>query len=364
MDQIKITCACIKAGDILLSKKTTIIPTAPNRCIIPHNATRFSLGFSDMKYDHDDFHKPIQWNMVVTHRTQANFDIFLETHLSTFLCNFFTPSDAVAPDSPLRVQCVTEIQCGNPRLGQLRGHWNYQGNGRFNDWVLVHANNLNHADRADNYQSYASLESEFENVTIGVDSFPIIRSSHTHILSDWGQFGGPKVTSRNLNRMQQYDPGNFPTHRNQFVPCQILFFCFMPQTDHLSSEEKESPYVLLRPCYSKQDSTLERMDSVLFTRWRKKYDDNLHPSFVIMPLSTLFERVFVVEDDPAQYQQNIHHSWAGQISSVQENHAMSHSTKSGWYPSSNQPQDQIHDLCYVSHPRRLWAGEFLNERNL
>jgi hypothetical protein len=138
----------------------------------------------------------------------------------------------------------------------------------------------------------------------------------------------------------------------------------MPQTNQLSSEEKESPYVLLRPCYSKRDSSLERMDSVLFTRWHKKYDDNLHPSFVIMPLSTLFERVFVVEDDPAQYQQNIHYSWAGRMSSDRDNHVMSYTTKSGRYPSSNPPPDQIHDLCYVSHPRRLWAGEFLNERNL
>ena len=129
MDQIKITCAHIKAGDILQSKMTTTIPIAPNCCIIPHNAARFSLSFSDMKYEHNDLKKPIQWNTIVAQGTQTNFDLFLETHLSNFLCKFFTASDEVAHDSLLQVQCVTEIQCGNPCLGQLRGHWNYQGNG-------------------------------------------------------------------------------------------------------------------------------------------------------------------------------------------------------------------------------------------
>jgi hypothetical protein len=83
MDQIKITCACIKTGDILQSKKTTTtIPISPNRCYIPHNATRFSLTFSDLKYDHNNPHKPIQWNTIVTQVTKPNFDLFLETHLS------------------------------------------------------------------------------------------------------------------------------------------------------------------------------------------------------------------------------------------------------------------------------------------
>jgi hypothetical protein len=126
--------------------------------------------------------------------------------LRNFLCRFFTASDEVANDRLLQVKCVTEIQCGNPRLGKLRGHWNYQGNGRFNDWVLIHANNLNHAYTAYNFQSYASLESYMENFTIEADSFPIIRSSPTCILSDWGQLGGPKVSSCNLNRMQFHNP--------------------------------------------------------------------------------------------------------------------------------------------------------------
>jgi hypothetical protein len=90
---------------------------------------------------------------------------------------------------------------------------------------LIHANNLNHGDRADNYQSYASLETEMENVTIEVDSFLIIRSSSTCILLDWGQLGGPKVTSCNLNRMQQY----FPNTATNSFPVKSCFFATCPR---------------------------------------------------------------------------------------------------------------------------------------
>jgi hypothetical protein len=95
------------------------------------------------------------------------------------------------------------------------------------------------------------------------------------------------------------------------------------------------------------------MDSVLFTRWRKMYVDG-KPQFAIMPLSALFERVFVVEDDPAHYQQDIADSVSYRIRGDDK---MKSTRK---YPLLNKdPVNQAADFCYVCHPVRLWAGEFV-----
>ena len=165
-------------------------------------------------------------------------------------------------------------------------------------------------------------------------------------MSDWAELGGLKRTSKNQNRYR-YDPGTYRQDRNKFVPCKILFFCYMPGKDGVGF----SPHALLRPCDVKRTKDDQDMDSVLFTRWRKEYDSNYKPTFVIMPLCTLFERVFVAEDDPAQYQQDVRKAWMGRKILGDTDHA---------YPPTNVPAKQSHDFCYVSHPVHLWPTKFQN----
>jgi hypothetical protein len=188
-------------------------------------------------------------------------------------------------------------------------------------------------------------------------------------MSDWAHYGGPDANPDNGNRTI-YEPGEKGDSKDQYVPCQILFFCFMPGTDQSITP---SPHVLLRPCETVRTKGDELYDTVLFTRWRKRYNKHGAPDFVILPLSALYERVFVAEDDPAAFRQNISDSWGGRMSGVENNQeggainplpritARSDNKRQLRirYPAINTTKvDQGQDYCYVCHPVRFWAGEF------
>ena len=111
-----------------------------------------------------------------------------------------------------------------------------------------------------------------------------------------------------------------------------------------------SPHVLLRPCDPNCTTEYKKYDTVLFTCWSKQYDTQGQPRFVIMPLSTLYERVFVAEDEPLMYRQDKLDSFDARM------YRYEHEQKgqSELYPNVND----INDMCYVAHPVRLWPGEF------
>lgn len=359
-DQMIIAAARLKIEEHLLRCKP--IPSVPaiDSVAIPQNATRFLIELKDWKENTEASGKGF-WNVVCAQSLSKSFNnMHLEQYLSRFLGTFFdrescshlVPSSdnndnhTVSSDedhsgdiNSMKIKCVTEVLCGNPRLDRLRGHWNYQSSGcRANDWVLVHVDNLQHATK--NAKEYVCHQQNITRGSLPEGTFPIERDTNDHILSDWSKLGGP--TNRRRNSRSVYNPGDCEDHRNKFVPCQVMFFCYMPQQDpHCAS-----PHVVLRPSDWTRVQHDKKWDTVLFTRWRKHYNKDGRPTFVIMPLSALLERVYVAEDDPVLYHQDALESWAG--------------TRPDAATSRQRPRkDEVPDYCYVMHPPRLWAGEFV-----
>ena len=280
----------------------------------------------------------------------------LESVLTAFLCSVFPPDCFPQYSSGGRcckLQCVTELKTGNPHIPHLQGHWNYQGYGCSNDWVLVHKADLEHGLRlqAEGYFDAVQCPEQMDG------------SNRIFSQSDWSSNNQlSRRTSRNpddvlLQSMTKTMRCNFKHKRDSYVPCSVLFFVYMPG----ESEDDSSPHVVLRHCLpdnakERENLELKKWSTMHFSRWRKSYDDTGRASFCILPLRSLYERVLVFEDDPRLYVQNYTTSW---ISSHEGD-----TPEQLFFPRDSFEQSDTQDYVYAAHPRRFWSEKYNRERPL
>ena len=183
---------------------------------------------------------------------------FFRLHYKRFFHHIDGMSDDPTNETSTTLELFgsTELKFEDPRIGNIRAHPNYQSEGPWRDWVMAKV---------------------------------------------------PKKKRKPLDEVYNQPLGEFDT-----ILCQTICFIQIPitRTDHIQmqpspvcqpSTSPEMTHVLLRTTYVRSTADIEK-SSILFQKWRKRFDLHRIAEIVMVPLRNIVEVVGVVDENPEMIQ--------------------------------------------------------------
>ena len=190
----------------------------------------------------------------------------------------------------------TEIKINDPPIGTIRTHPNYQSEGPWRDWVMAKV---------------------------------------------------PRNKQKPLDEIY-----NLPLGAMDTLLCQTICFLCIPfaqqtgETHQPESTDHTATHVLLRTTYVQSQTDLKK-SSVLFNRWRKRFDMERIAKVVMVPVQNIIRLVGVVDENPEM---------------IEERDAVPQflhsSTERELLQEDNRNRENFSDIVWAVRGIKEWAVEF------